>query len=231
MLVSIRVLACDYDGTLATDGAVGEATTRALHRWRASGRQLVLVTGRQLPDIQRAFPSTTTLFEWVVAENGPVLFKPATGERRLLANPPPAAFIDRLRTQGASPLYLGDVVVATTRENADAVLNAIEVLDLRLELIFNKASLMVLPSGVSKATGLTAALKAMAVAPAEVAGIGDAENDAALIGICGLGVAVANAIPELKAQADRVMRGEAGAGVIELIEEILAAEPSPAPAR
>ena len=224
--MSYLVLACDYDGTLATDGVVGEPTRQALVRWRASGRHLVLVTGRQLADLQAIFPAAWTLFEWIVAENGPVVFQPASGDKRLLAPSPPAAFITELRRRQVVPLSLGDVVVATTRENADEVLAAIQDLGLELEVIFNKASVMVLPTGISKATGLTAVLRAMSMAPAEVAGIGDAENDEALIGLCGLGVAVANAVPELKAQATRVTDAEAGGGVVELIDAILASDPA-----
>ena len=41
-------LASDYDGTLATDGRVDNATIAALERLRDSGRRLLLVTGREL---------------------------------------------------------------------------------------------------------------------------------------------------------------------------------------
>ena len=216
------VLACDYDGTLATAGVVDRGTEEALERWLAAGRRLVLVTGRQLPDVMSIFPPAATRFDWIVAENGPVLLQPATGYKQLLAPPPPRAFVDLLEKQGVTPLNVGDVVVASDRKNGGTVLAAIEELGLQLEVIFNKESLMVLPNGVSKATGLSAALKAMAVDAENVAGIGDAENDAALIGLCGLGVAVANAVPELKAQADRVTTREAGEGVTELIDDLLA---------
>ena len=40
------LVACDYDGTLAHDGKVDEPTVAALRRFRASGRKLVMVTGR-----------------------------------------------------------------------------------------------------------------------------------------------------------------------------------------
>lgn len=220
--VPYRVLACDYDGTLATRGVVDAATGQALDRWLAAGRRLILVTGRQLPDVMSIFPRAGTVFDWIVAENGPVLFRPQTGQKQLLAPPPPQAFKELLEKQGVTPLNVGDVVVATERKNGATVLAAIQELGLQLEVIFNKESLMVLPNGVSKATGLSAALRAMAVEADAVAGIGDAENDAALIGICGLGVAVANAVPELKAAADRVTRQEAGAGVAELIDDLLA---------
>ena len=229
MPVPYTVLACDYDGTLATQGRVAGDTDAALDRWLAAGRRLVLVTGRQLDDVIAIFPRALKVFDWIVAENGPVLFRTRTAEKQLLAPPPPPAFEELLKKEGVLPLNVGDVVVASERQNAAAVLAAIQSLRLQLEVIFNKESLMVLPNGVSKATGLSAALRAMAVAPAQVAGIGDAENDAALIGLCGLGVAVANAVPELKAQADRVTAMEAGAGVIELIDDLLANDPLPGP--
>jgi len=39
-------LACDYDGTLACDGRVSDVALTALQRFRASGRKVILVTGR-----------------------------------------------------------------------------------------------------------------------------------------------------------------------------------------
>ena len=82
-------LACDYDGTLALAGRVDEPTLDALARLKASGRRLILVTGRQLDDLQQTFPHLD-LFDRVLAENGALLFRPAARESRLLAAPPPA---------------------------------------------------------------------------------------------------------------------------------------------
>jgi HAD superfamily hydrolase (TIGR01484 family) len=59
-------LACDYDGTLAHDGRVSAATIAALERVRASGRKLLLVTGRQLDDLGTVF-DRLDLFDRVVA--------------------------------------------------------------------------------------------------------------------------------------------------------------------
>jgi HAD superfamily hydrolase (TIGR01484 family) len=56
MLMRNLALATDYDGTLAHDGVVDEATIKALKRFRQSGRKLILVTGRELPDLERVFP-------------------------------------------------------------------------------------------------------------------------------------------------------------------------------
>ena len=60
------ILATDYDGTLAKDGKVSEATLDALKRLQKSGRKLILVTGRQVEDLCQAFPETS-LFDCVVA--------------------------------------------------------------------------------------------------------------------------------------------------------------------
>jgi HAD superfamily hydrolase (TIGR01484 family) len=65
-------LASDYDGTLAHDGSVNEATVRALEQLVRSGRKLILVTGRELPDLKAVFPRLD-LCERVVAENGALL--------------------------------------------------------------------------------------------------------------------------------------------------------------
>ena len=49
-------LATDYDGTIAEDGVVAEATLEALRKLKQSGRKLLLVTGRQLPDLKKVLP-------------------------------------------------------------------------------------------------------------------------------------------------------------------------------
>ena len=77
-------------------------------------------------------------------------------------------------------------------------------------------------SGINKATGLEAALSQMALSPHNVVGIGDAENDHALLSACEASAAVANAVPLLKQKADIVTQGDHGEGVRELIEMLLA---------
>jgi hydroxymethylpyrimidine pyrophosphatase-like HAD family hydrolase len=213
-------LACDYDGTLAHDGHVDEPTLAALERLLASGRKLLLVTGREMTDLQQVFPRLD-LFTEVVAENGALLFSPSTGEGKPLAEPPPQAFVDELRRRKVQPLAFGRVIVATWRPQEHVILDVIRDLGLELQVIFNKGAIMVLPSGLNKATGLSAALKAMNLGPEQVAGIGDAENDHAFLKMCGCGVAVANALPMLKEDACFVTRGDHGAGVSELIDELI----------
>jgi len=228
-----HVLASDYDETLATHGQLPDSTRKALERLRRSGRQAVLVTGRRVDDLLPSCPDLSP-FEVVVAENGAVLYRPATKERRVLTEPPPAAFVERLRALGVNDLAVGQVVVATWQPHESAVLTAIRELGLELQVIFNKGAVMVLPSGVNKATGLAAALSALGYSPHEAVAVGDAENDHALLAFCECGVAVQNALPTLKERADLVTRAERSAGVEELIGRLLEndlADLSPALAR
>lgn len=214
-------LACDYDGTLATHGLVDEPTLAALQRLLASGRKLLLVTGRELPDLMSTF-ARLDLFDRVVAENGALLYRPATREERPLAPPPPDKFVAALRSRGVQPLSVGRVIVATWEPHEKTVLEVIHELGLELQVIFNKGAVMVLPSGANKATGLAAALGELGLVPASAVGVGDAENDHAFLRACGFAVAVANALPALKQTADWVTGGTHGAGVGELIDELIA---------
>lgn len=83
---------------------------------------------------------------------------------------------------------------------------------------------MILPSGVNKATGLAAALAELGIDADRVVGVGDGENDHSLLGACGFGVAVANAVPALQKRADLVTRGARGQGIIELCDLLIEAD-------
>src|SRR5580704_7929627 len=100
-------LASDYDGTLAQDGVVSDATIRAIERFLHSGRRLILVTGRELQDLRAVFPRID-LCERVVAENGAVIYDPATRDVKILASPPPQSFVEDLRRRGVEGVSLGD---------------------------------------------------------------------------------------------------------------------------
>ena len=215
------VLACDFDGTIATDGNVREETLAALHRLRDSGRKLVLVTGREMEDLLKVFP-TVEVFDRVVVENGGVLYRPASHEYRALGDPPPAAFVEALRARKVSPLAIGHCIVATWQPNESVVLEIIRDLGLELQVIFNKGAVMVLPSGLNKATGLEAALLELGLSRHNCVGVGDAENDHALMRLSECGVAVANALPLVRERADWVTPSRNGDGVAQLIERLIA---------
>ena len=216
-----HLLATDYDGTLADDGKVAAETVTALNDVLATGRRLVLVTGRELDDLMSVYPDLA-IFERVVAENGALLYRPATKERRRLADPPPAALLAALRKLGVTPLSAGEVIVATREPHETAVLEAIRELGLELQVIFNKGAVMILPAGVNKATGLTAALEELKISPHNVVGVGDAENDHSFLKLCERSAAVGDALPAIRDKADMHLSGYAGSGVRELAAELVA---------
>src|SRR5207248_2479966 len=109
-------------------------------------------TGRELEDLRRLIPDLA-LFDRVVAENGAVLHTPATGHVRLLASAPPSSFAARLAAEGVDPLHQGQIIVETWQEHEGKVRAVIAELGLDLEVAANKGALMILPAGVSIATG------------------------------------------------------------------------------
>ncbi|WP_129776733.1 HAD family hydrolase [Peristeroidobacter soli] len=215
-----QVLCTDYDGTLAHHGVVDELTIDALARLRDSGRKLIMVTGRELNELISAFPRLD-LFDLVVAENGALLYNPATQGQKPLCEPPPPQFVAALERRNVTPLSVGKTIVATREPYEKIALEVIRDLGLELQVIFNKGAVMILPSGVNKATGLQAALKELNLSEHNAVGVGDAENDHAFLGICECAVAVANALPAVQEKADIVTKSRHGPGVTELIEEML----------
>lgn len=218
--MNFLALATDYDGTLAYDGHVRESTISALEELCQSGRKLLLVTGRELDQILEIFPRHD-LFEWIVAENGGVLYCPRTRESRLLTEPVPESFPEELRRRGVDDLSVGSAILATWRPHACTVLEVLRDLGLDRQIIFNKDAVMVLPTGVNKASGLTVALNEMKISHHNVVAVGDAENDLAMLAQCECGVAVENALEAVKQKADFVTKADHGAGVEELIQDLL----------
>ncbi|HEX4335714.1 MAG TPA: HAD-IIB family hydrolase [Polyangiaceae bacterium] len=212
-------LVTDYDGTLAAHGKVSETTVESLKQLRESGRRLLLVTGRELSDLVPIFPEHT-LFDRIVGENGAVVWAPDSRDVRLLGEPPPERFVARLRELGV-PVSVGRVIVATHEPHESTALEVIHELGLEYQVIFNKGAVMILPSGINKATGLRAALAELGVSSHNAVAVGDAENDHTLLMECEAGVAVQNALDMLKERADWVTEAARGDGVTELARALL----------
>jgi hypothetical protein len=215
-----QVLASDYDGTLAAHGRVDPAVEEKLRRLKATGRRLVLVTGREMKDLVLVFPEYR-LFDHIVAENGGLIVNCATGEETPLGPPPDERFIDQLRQRGVHPLSVGKVIVATWEPHEQEVLEAIKATGSELQVIFNKGAVMILPSGINKATGLQALLRSIHLSPHNTVAIGDAENDLSLLQTAECAVAVTNALPSVKEMADWVTAKPQGGGVEELIHRLI----------
>src|SRR5271157_5565314 len=133
------VLALDYDGTIARDGALDPDVKAKILEARARGIVVVLVTGRILSELKQV-AGDLGFVDAVVAENGAVLAFP-NGQSRLLGSPPPRVFLDELRRRGIE-VKTGQCIVEADAASAPRILAAIRELELPLVLLFNRSRLM-----------------------------------------------------------------------------------------
>lgn len=195
-----RVLACDFDGTAAMDGHLAPEVAGALVAARRDGITTMLVTGRVLEDLERGGVDLG-LFDAVVAENGAVVRLPARGRTVVLGAPPPESFLGRLRTAGIA-FQAGRVVIGTWEQHAPHVLALVRESGVDLQLVFNRAAVMLLPSGINKAVGVQRALDELRRSARNMIAFGDAENDLPLFTHAEIGVAARGSVPAVAACAD-----------------------------
>jgi hydroxymethylpyrimidine pyrophosphatase-like HAD family hydrolase len=218
-----RVLACDFDGTLATEGVCSEATVEALERVAATGIRLVLVTGRTREELADVF-DPGDLFEAIVLENGAVVLDASTGQEQLLAPRVPSGLVAELQRAGVVPLVVGRVLCSTAWSQEAKLSAAIAKLGVDRQVVRNRASAMVIPPGVNKRTGFEAALRTLRELPSATVAVGDGENDIPLFAVAGVSVAVANAVDALKARADVVLTEPNGKGIQLLAAALVAGD-------
>ena len=77
------------------------------------------------------------------------------------------------------------MLVTTVHRFRDAVLDAIRAAEVTVNVVANRAALMLLPPLISKGTGVATALVALGVPARDVLAIGDAENDLPMFDVCG----------------------------------------------
>jgi len=208
-----RAVALDLDGTLTRDGHLAADAMAAIRKIRADLRT-ILVTGRTSADLEAAFPSLLADFDALVTENGAVLHTRA-GVRPLAA-PVDLAVVRALSARGISS-RAGQVIIAIAGSDGAAALEVIDGLGLDCQVVRNRGEAMIIPAGVTKGTGLLAALDELGLSAHNSVAVGDGENDLALLHAAEVGVAVADAVPSLAAQADLVLPAPDGAGVAELL--------------
>jgi hydroxymethylpyrimidine pyrophosphatase-like HAD family hydrolase len=211
---AFRAIAVDYDGTLTCGGPPRPSTLDALTDARRHGLHIVLVTGRILAELRAESPDIDTYVDVVVAENGAVVARGTCVE--LLASAVEESVMEALTLQEI-PYRLGEVILASQIEQREAIAATLQRLGVDHQLMINRSELMVVPAGVTKATGLRAGLAQLGISCHNTLALGDAENDHALLQACELGVAVANAVDALKQRADVITTLPDGDGVSELL--------------
>lgn len=204
--MKLFAVAIDYDGTIAFGDTVDRGIREALAELRARGVIVLLATGRILEELKRV-AGDLHFVDGVIAENGAVLHFPEGDHTTSVAPPLPAALFDELTKRGLS-FRAGRSLVDTSASAAPALLDIIRSLELPLVLVFNKGRVMTMPQGISKGTGLHAALDTLRISARNTIAIGDAENDHELLRVAEIGVAVPSASPALHALADITLAGD-----------------------
>jgi hypothetical protein len=212
-----KALACDYDGTLASDDRIGPAVRDALERARTAGMRLLLVTGRTFFELTRVC-DCLELFDAVVAENGAVLYYPGSAMIRDQGPPVPGRLLAELDRRGIA-YQVGRVIVGTARGDEGALKEALAASGVTRDLIYNRAALMLLPPGVSKGSGVQQALRLLGLSPHDVLALGDAENDLPLFDACGFSGCPGDSLPAVRERVDWVFPGAHGAGIAAAITE------------
>jgi hydroxymethylpyrimidine pyrophosphatase-like HAD family hydrolase len=216
-----RVLALDFDGTIAVNDTIDVDVAAAIQEARGVGLLAVLVTGRPLTDIDALLCSPPP-FDAIVAENGAVLRLPKLPSPITLSQGPDLQFLAELRRRGIRH-QCGQCVVDAAAEVAPQVIEIIRSLGLPLAITFNLSRLMVLPYGVSKASGLQEALWRLRASVHNAIAVGNAENDHDMLQACEIGAAVAWGSEALRRSADEIVPGDGPRAVARYIRDVLSA--------
>src|SRR5574341_1194099 len=138
-----RVMAFDFDGTLAVEGAVPQALESALERCRDLGYALFLVTGRRFEAVPLG--RLGDLFMGIVWENGAVLAHSASRELYLPFGQLSPSLWKALEETGV-PLERGLAIAATWTPHDRAVWQALASYGGGASVEYNKGAVMVIPA-------------------------------------------------------------------------------------
>ena len=216
--MKLVTVALDYDGTVAQHDVLDPGVRDAIAHARARGILVVLVTGRILDELRRV-AGVLHFVEGVIAENGADVPFPDSESTTLLAPPVPPALLAVLQRRGI-PAGIGRCLVDCASADSPRILEAIRELELPLVLAFNRSRVMVLPQGVSKATGLQVALDMFRLSPRNAVAVGDAENDHTLLQLAEVGAAVEWGSAALRSAADVTIAGDGPRAVAGYIRSI-----------
>lgn len=211
-----RVLAFDFDGTLALNGDVPPEVETALEQCRAGGHALFLVTGRRFETL--SLGSLADLFTGIVWENGAVLHHTASGETYLPFGQLDPRLLKAIEEAGI-PFERGLTIAATWTPHDQALWPILSSQGSSASLEYNKSAVMVLPPGATKGSGLERLLALCGLSPRNLAAFGDAENDLSMLTLAEVSVAVADAVPAVIETADVIASAPGPQGVLEILKQ------------
>ncbi|MEA1945025.1 MAG: phosphoglycolate phosphatase [Euryarchaeota archaeon] len=218
MADKIEAIACDYDRTLTDESLIlSKNAVTSLRNARKNGIKVFLASGRRLPFLV----DTNERYDFVdaiIAENGAVIYDPANGTKIFLGEG-----LEELRSAFVDADYVNveEVIVATTIDHLEDVKEIIRRNDLSVDIELNRNDVMIMPKGINKGIGIAKAAEINGICREHLACIGDAENDLRMFAVAGVRVAVANAVEDLKNEADIICNEPYGDGVKEFVESLM----------
>jgi Cof subfamily protein (haloacid dehalogenase superfamily) len=224
--------------------AAGGLVAIATGRIAASARRYVLQTGTECPAILYNggqiydFAQERLLFEQVLpAEPARAVWQLLTGRVDYAAYAGGVAYTpllsgvmaeyarkDRLSLQplppeGLPPGSVAKFLIIADPAHLDQIQTAIRALYPNANLVRSEWNyLELLPEGISKGAALPVLAGMLGISPEQVVAVGDNLNDLTMLQTAGLGVAVANAHPDLKAVAGHVVCSCEQGAVAEVID-------------
>jgi hypothetical protein len=224
--MKLRVLAFDFDGTIALDGRLDGAVAEALREARRAGVRTVLVSSRTLDDLHALLP-VRELFDAVVAENGGVVQLRDPAPPVVLGRGPDPVLVAELRRRGVHA-RTGSCVLEVDAVAAPDVVASLHSLGIPYGIAFERGKLLVLPPGVGKACGLSEAVWRLGCSLHNTVAIGGGADDGPMLDACEIGEAVAWGSEALQRTVGDVLPGTGPAAVADDVRRLLALDmPSP----
>lgn len=220
-----RCIVTDLDRTLTgPDLLVDEAAIDRIRTLRKRGVRVVIATGRRLEELGAM--GLTKEVDGIVAENGAIVSIPHENVLHIVH----ADFAQLAREalgSLATRFQWGRVVGSGPRELDLLVRQRLAAGKVGHSLEFNAEHVMILPEGVSKASGAEICLRHLDLTAGDAWAIGDGENDASLLRWASVGAAPGNAARATKEAADLLIVASYSRGFLELTEPILGSARGP----
>lgn len=227
----IRLLMLDIDGTLTKDRGVDELEPEAIRAVQeARGRVLIGIATGNAMIVAKSLARYIGIGASapIIAENG-CLISIGGREMPLCSRSVKELGVELARRLGLSLSYQFNCrsfdaafeITGDEDEMVRRIRSAIREMGEEAQVESSGYAIHVMPPGVSKSTAMLEVCRRLGVDCGDVAYIGDGRTDVDAVKSVGWGVAVANAVPELRAVARIVTRSPSGRGVAEFIREHL----------
>ena len=218
--LKIKCLVLDFDRTLVnpSNPELDEKLKESLIRLRSRNIKLIIASGRAL-DFMLDFKTKNPIWDAIVAENGAIVYFPQT-RNTIRINEVDGKRICGVFSNARFPADIRDSTVSVKRRYERRIRQILDSDGIEANIERNVDDIMIMPRNVNKKAGIRMALGELGIEPKSCAFFGDSENDISMFTFPGLTVAMKKAHPELKKQADEVLRTDIPQGLITYLNSI-----------